>query len=442
LSLFVYFKKSEKKFLVLSGFFLGLSVITKYVANVLFVYFFLIFLLEYVFYARDKIPIVKYLKQALADYAILFATALATAFVFFPATWIDFSKLVDATVGNDVFSSTWPLFAGVIGLITLDILIFKTRFSSLVFGFLAARRRILAAIFGAVFLLFSAFVFFHVYVGLSVFDLQEIIASPKGIGEGGIFQNFGGALSADFFSLLFSVSPLVLFFILFAAIFLLWEKELKRDSIIVTYIIIFILMYYVGSAINEVVTIVRYQIMVYPLIFVMAAVGASRFLDIEKIKKYVALPAAYAVSIIVLLASLFIVKPHYLAYASEIMPKNFIVNLKGMGEGSIEAAHFLNELPDARNMTIWSDKGAVCEAFLGKCVINFKREDLTENKIDYFVISTDRMSRSIKLSRYVKNIVDFEEIYKSDKYIFNLIISNNPNNFVRVIKAPEFPAEK
>ena len=72
LSLFVFLKNNERKFLILSGFFLGLSVITKYVANILFVYFFLIFFLEYIFYAHKNIAIGKYLKQALVNYVILF----------------------------------------------------------------------------------------------------------------------------------------------------------------------------------------------------------------------------------------------------------------------------------------------------------------------------------------------------------------------------------
>ena len=46
-----------------------------------------------------------------------------------------------------------------------------------------------------------------------------------------------------------------------------------------------------------------------------------------------------------------------------------------MGEGSIEAANYLNALPGAGEMTIWSDKGAVCEAFIGKCLIDFKDDD-------------------------------------------------------------------
>ncbi|OGI27832.1 MAG: hypothetical protein A2359_04080 [Candidatus Moranbacteria bacterium RIFOXYB1_FULL_43_19] len=437
LSLFAYLKAGERKFLLLSGFLLGLSVITKYVANILFVYFFLIYLLEYIFYAHERVPIAKYMKQALRDYAILFLTAMATAFVFFPATWVNLSLLIGATVGNKVFSSTWPLFAGVIGLLAVDILVFEARFSNVVFSFLAKHKIVIAKAAAGFFLLLAAFVFLQVYAQLSFFDLQKIIASPKGIGEGNVIQKYTGALSADVYSLMFSISPLVLVFLLFAAANFFRKKELKRDSIIAVYIILFIFIFYLGAAVNKVITTVRYQIMVYPLIFVVAAIGASQFLEIKKVKKNVPLLTVYVASAMVLLASLFIVKPHFLAYASEILPKNFIVNLKGMGEGSYEAASYLNNLPNARELVIWSDKGAVCEAFVGKCATDFKREKFKEDKFDFFVLSTDRKSRSLKRTKHMKKEINFEKLYASKDFVYEVLINHNPNDFVKIINPPQ-----
>jgi 4-amino-4-deoxy-L-arabinose transferase-like glycosyltransferase len=438
LSFFVFLKGNERKFLILSGFFLGLSVITKYVANILLVYFFLVFFLEYIFHAHKEIAIGKYLKQSLASYAILFLTTMVTAFVFFPATWIRFSTLINATVGNEVFSSTWPLFAGIIFLVAADTFLLKSKFSKIVFDFLAKYRGMIAKGFAALFLAFSAFVFLHVYAHLHIFDLQAIIASPKGIGTGDILWKYGGALTADIYSLLFSVSPFILILILFAAGNIFRKKEMQRDTITALYILIFLFIYYLGSAVNSVVTTVRYQIMTYPLIFLVAAIGIVQLLEREKIKKYVSSAAVYAVTMIILLGSLFIVRPNFLAYASEILPSNFIVNLKGMGEGSFEAASYLNSLPGVHEATIWSDKGAVCEAYEGKCFIDFKKTTFLQNKIDYFVVSTDRRSRSLKMSKSIKDIADFEQIYKSDNSVFRYIINNNPNDFVKVFKSSEF----
>ena len=435
LSLFTFLKNSEKKFLLLSGFFLGLSVITKYVANVLFIYFFLVFILEYILWAHKETGIEKYLKLALKNYAILVATAIATAFIFFPATWVKLSTLFHATIGNEVFHSTWPLFVGVIGLLALDVLAFKTKFSKILFNFLVKYRILLTRIGAIAFLAMIAFVFAHVYAGLKIFDIQAIISSPKGIGSGSIIQKYLGALSGDFYSLIFSVSPIILLFILFAAFNITRKKELERNSITAIYIIIFIFIFYLGSAVNAVVNTVRYQIMVYPLAFVLAAIGLSEILKIKNVKKFMPATAAYIFAAVLLLASLFSVKPNFLAYASEILPNSFIVNLKGMGEGSYEAATYLNSLPGAHDMTIWSDKGAVCEAFVGNCFIDFKKVSFEQNKFNYFVVSTDRKSRTLKLSTPVKKDADFAKAYKSTTNDFEVLIDNNPNNFVKVIKA-------
>lgn len=435
LSLFVFLKTDQRKYLILSGFFLGLSVITKYVANVLFVYFFLIFLLEYLFVAHQKMEIGKYLKQALVNYLILFATALVAAFLFFPATWVKFSVLFNATIGNAVFSSTWPLFAGTIALLAFDIFALKTRFSTIIFGFFVKQQKWIIRAAGALFLLLTVFVLLHVYARLSVFDLQALISSPKGIGSGNILQRYVGALSADLFSLLFSISPLVFLSLLFAVAGLFRKQALNRESSIIAYLIIFIFIFYLGSTVNDVITTVRYQIMTYPLVFVVAAIGLDQFLQTKNIHKYIPRMAAYAVAIFVLALSLFLVRPNFLAYASEILPKNFIVNLKGMGEGSYEAAAYLNSLPGAHEMTIWSDKGAVCERFVGRCFIDFRPRTFEQNKFDYFVVSTDRKSRTLKMSGSIQDKFDFKKAYGTNNPAFEIVIDNNPNDFVKVIKA-------
>ena len=435
LSLFVFLKNNERKYLLASGFFLGLSVITKYVANVLFIYFFLVFLLEYIMYAHKNMAVGAYMKLALKNYLLLFASAMATAFIFFPATWVKFSTLIHATIGNPVFASTWPLFVGVIGLLALDILGFKAKFSTIVFDFLVAKRLLLTKIAGGAFLALTAFVFLHVYGGVKLYDLQAIIASPKGIGSGNVLHKYLGALSGDLYSLVFSISPLILLAILFTVFNIFRKKELGRDSITAVYILIFIFIFYLGSAVNAVVNTVRYQIMVYPLAFTLAAIGISQFMEIPKIKKFIPVLTTYLVTILLLIASLFFIKPNFLAYASEILPNNFIVNLKGMGEGSFEAATYLNSLPGAHNMTIWSDKGAVCERFVGNCFIDFKKATFEQNKIDYFVVSTDRKSRTLKLSGAVRKDADFAKAYAANNPAFDIVIDNNPNNFVKVIKA-------
>jgi len=98
------------------------------------------------------------------------------------------------------------------------------------------------------------------------------------------------------------------------------------------------------------------------------------FSNLKKIKKNIPLPAVYLASIILLIFQSARRETELSGLRFRNLPKNFIVNLKGMGEGSFEAASYLNSLPNAHEMTIWSDKGAVCEAFAGNCFIDFKQK--------------------------------------------------------------------
>jgi len=444
LSLLNFFKSDEKKYLILSGFLLGLSVITKYVANMLFIYFFLLFFLEYIFYAHQKMEIGKYLKKTFINYFGLVAIVILTAFIFFPAAWIKFSVLWNATLGNPVFSSTWPIFVGTILFLSIDTLLLKNKILNYIFKFLIHYKKILLNLIVTVFIIFISIVFLHVFLNIQIYDIQDFISSPKGIGQdfkstdneslkemissekisglAFIVNQYIGSMTADLYSLMFSISPLILCLMLTPIFFIFRKKEIDRDLITAIYIIIFILFFYLGSAFNNVTTTVRYQIMTYPLAFIMASIGMVQLLKHIKMKENWKLPVAYVFSISILLFSLFQIKPNFLAYASEILPKDYIVNLKGMGEGSFEAGSYLNALPGAHEMTIWSDKGAVCEAFVGKCYIDFKNNTFRENNFDYFVVSTDRMSRSLKLSNGSIEDVDFNLLYSSKISIFEFII--------------------
>ena len=456
LSLLNFFKSDEKKYLILSGFLLGLSVITKYVANMLFIYFFLLFFLEYIFYAHQKMEIGKYLKKTFINYFGLVAIVILTAFIFFPATWIKFSVLWNATLGNPVFSSTWPIFVGTILFLSIDTLLLKNKILNYIFKFLIHYKKILLNLIVTVFIIFISIVFLHVFLNIQIYDIQDFISSPKGIGQdfkstdneslkemissekisglAFIVNQYIGSMTADLYSLMFSISPLILCLMLTPIFFIFRKKEIDRDLITAIYIIIFILFFYLGSAFNNVTTTVRYQIMTYPLAFIMASIGMVQLLKHIKMKENWKLPVAYVFSISILLFSLFQIKPNFLAYASEILPKDYIVNLKGMGEGSFEAGSYLNALPGAHEMTIWSDKGAVCEAFVGKCYIDFKNNTFRENNFDYFVVSTDRMSRSLKMSNGSIEDVDFNSLYSSKNSNFEFIIGGREINFVKVIK--------
>jgi hypothetical protein len=89
--------------------------------------------------------------------------------------------------------------------------------------------------------------------------------------------------------------------------------------------------------------------------------------------------------------------------------------------------------PNPEQLTIWSDKGAVCAVFTGKCVIGFTNKRIKGIHFDYVVVSSGRKSRTLKLAGKASEIIDFKKAYALEDTALTITIGNRPNNFVKVI---------
>lgn len=429
LSYFVSCKSDDRKYLYISGVFLGLSLLTKYVANILYVFFFLLPFIEYIFVER-KPEITSYLKKSLLNYIILVAISMAVFFVLFPATWVSPSLLLKGTFLSKAFESTWPLFAGVVAFIALDMLIIKNKITKNILDIIYKYKILLINIFTGAFIAIIFIAISETYFGMRFFDILGMITSPKGIGGDPI-----SAILADFYGLIFGIHPLIFIAFLFG-IFSLFQKNNKEYSYnvkIIFYLMLFILFYYAASTINNVVATVRYQIILYPFAFIISALGLAQILELltKKIKREIFQILLVGAIIIILTASLISIRPFYFSYASDILPKNYILNIKDMGDGSYEAAGFLNNLPDAKNINIWSDKGAVCEEFIGECTIGFQQSDLRNSRFDYFIVSAGRKSKTIKTD--ATHLIDFPIAYSTEEYVKKITIGNRDSNYVKIV---------
>lgn len=444
LGYFIFLKNKEKKYILFSGLFLGLALLTKYIANVLIIYYFIIIFLEYIFLRDRKISISEYFKKNFLAYGALIFVSIAVFAVLFPATWRKPIMILEGTLLSKAFKTTWPIFLGLLILILAENLLNAGRITRLVMEKISAKKEWLVKISSSIFLIICIFVLANTYGGMKIYNFESILASPKaGVDMAANLRGFGSNFFADFYALLFGLIPAVFLFFLFAIINIFNKDNWTKDQAKITlYFLFFIIVYYGASSVNGIGATVRYQIVLYPLASIIAAIGLYQFINIERIKKY--LPFELVCLFIMALSffSLLSVKPFYFAYASDLLPKKYILNLKGMGDGSYEAGQLLNSFPDAENLTIWSDKGAVCESFIGKCVIGFDKKDFLANKFDYFVPSTDRRSRSLKMFGPVSNFVDFKEVYATDKYVKKITIGQRPENFVKIIKTESLESQK
>lgn len=445
ISYFVYKKENKYPYLYLCGIFLGLSLLTKYVANILFVFFLGLIFLEYILNKDEKNSIRDFLRRSLIDYAKMTLFALITFCVLFPATWVEPEMILRGTFLSQAFESTWYLFVGLVGLILMDMFFVKNKITGWILDKIAAYKTAITRIGAVLFLALAFFAFINVYSGMKIYDFEAILASPKSSGSAGFrLDVFLGKFFSDFYPLLFGLTPMALIFFFFSVGTNLKKKIFQRKNIIVFYLTLFIIFYYIASSVNGVGATVRYQVILFPLASIIAALGLYNFINLKRVKKYLSFPLAAIFAIVISATSLYFVRPDYFAYASFLLPKQYVLNLKGMGDGGYEAAQYLNALPDSDKLTIWTDKGAVCESFRGRCITGFNKKDVIGVPFDYFVATADRKKRSLSMSRPLKNYFDFEKLYDetNQNFVFKISVGNRASNFLRIVKADEIIVNK
>jgi 4-amino-4-deoxy-L-arabinose transferase-like glycosyltransferase len=440
ISYLVHQKNQEKKYVYLAGLFLGLSLLTKYVANILYVYFFALLILDYIFIYKSNLDIRDYFKKASINYLIMAGVSCLTFFVLFPATWVNPKLVLNGTIYSKAFKSTWKLFAGFWVMFGFFVFLNKGKMASQFFMYLTRRREQMVKIACLLFLAIIAATVANTYFHMKIWNFESILASPKS-SNGAKFdvKIFIGRIMADTYSLIFGLTPLVFIFFLFALVktfFVKCKDEFKSSTIV--YFIIFIFLYYIASTVNQVSATVRYQIVCYPLASIVAAIGLYECFKMDyfaNFRKIFTDIFIYLAVILISASSLFFIKPFYFTYASGFLPNQYVVNFKDMGDGSYEAAQYLNNLQNARELTIWSDKGAVCESFIGRCLISYTRKDVENVHFDYFVTSLGRKSKSMKMGTILKNTYDFNKLYSTESYEYKVILGERNNNFVKVLSA-------
>jgi len=444
LSFLIYQKENNRKFLYLGGFLLGLALVDKYIANILFPFFFGLIFLKYI--SDDEAHRAEdYFKKSFADYGLLILVCAATIFVFFPAAWVKPKTLLDVTIFSKAFYGTWRAFFTLVILAAADIYLLKSWLLGTLCDWIKTHRKWLFRTVYAIALFLIAFVLLNTYSGMKIFDFQSVF-SFQTFELANINLRFGEPLVimlSSFFPLIFSLIPAVAFLFIFAVVRSGMSRMKKNESTHVFYLLLFILFYYLGSAVSGVSPTVRYQIVLYPLVSIIAAVGLSHLLYMKSLKKYLSPAHSFFIILLMLFAasifSLKSIQPFYLSYASDLLPKKYVLNLRDMGDGSWEAAQYLNSLPDAKNLKVWSDKGGVCEAFVGTCSDSLKQSNL-KTEFDYFVITAGREAKSVymgnKRAAELNNSIKIDNLYlEANPYVFRLDIDGRSGNFVKVIKA-------
>ncbi len=442
LSYLIFQKRGSFRYLIFSGIFLGLALLTKYVSNILFVFFIGLIFLEYLYHDKQAlVPFTEYLKRSLKHLALLAFTALTTFYVLFPAVWVKPYKVITSTILSQAFEKVAPLFAVLLTLILIDQWWNKARFTTTIMDLVNrhGKRAIALTIAGAFFTSLLVTVL-NTWSGMSLYHFSELLSSPKTIAGR---SDFIGIYLTNFYPFIFGVTPVV-FALLFLAPLLFLRKHWHESTALRTsfYLIIFILLYYLGTTVNNVAAIVRYQIILFPLAAIIAGITLEYILaHLHRRFKNADLPTpVLAALLLTFFGTLTMLStPFPLSYASSFLSANYHTDVKDMGAGSYEAAQYLNSLPDAKNMFIWTDKDGVCKFFVGRCSSGQNYMMLREKGLDYIVASAGRKSRTSKMmaSDIANNrpgLIRFDQYYDRTNPVFQVSVNERPAHYVKVFR--------
>jgi len=435
LTYLVFLEKKTLRTLVFSGIFLGLALLTKYVANFLIVFFFGYIFLRYIT-QKNNLPFREYFKQSFLTFLVWLGIGLATLYLLLPALWLKPGQLFTSTILSQAFEKVAPLFLVMVSLILLDQYWLRSRLmTGLMDTATRFKREIMQSILG-VFGILVLFVVGNSMFGMPVINFMEILASPKSIYQ---LSDRVVIFLTNFYPLFLGVPSVVLL----GAFIALFPRQ-KSDilSRLILAIVTFILLYSFASAINQVVLINRYQIILYPLIGILSGIGlmtATEFL-VSRFSFVRALPHPYSIALGFLLfisVTILAHTPFPLSFSSSLLPRAYTTDIKDMGSGSYEAAEYLNNLPDAKNLAIWTDKRGVCKFFIGTCTDGFDFASLPEGGLDYVVISAGRESRTDRMMRnpYLLNdvgLVRYDTYYEQFQPLWELLINGREAQFVRI----------
>lgn len=440
-----YLAKNSKKLLMISAFLLALALLTKYTANILFIFFFCLIFLEYAInrakYSTESF--LGYIKQKLADFGLLSFLSLAFFYVLYPAVWEKPDRVLLGTILSQPFEPILPYFFGIILFTLLDTFILKGFFFARIINFFIRFRKGSATAIALVFIFSVTAVFLNIYGGMHYLNFEEILSSPKtSYRDAGFF----GMYLTNFYPLIFGISPLALISLLIFLSMQIFSKNpfTTKNSQLVLSSIIFILFYYAGSTYSHVASTIRYQIIAYPTILFASGLALASLIQnaatakwmLQKKLANISYPITSSIVIALLGLSLYSTAPSYMSYASGLLPQKYFIDVKDMGEGSYEAAMYLNSLPDPKNLAIWTDKKGVCSFFKGRCFTAIDSTFFRTTELDYFVASSGRKNRTNNMtSSKASMIVDFKKVYETQDLDYKIELDERPGNFVKIIKA-------
>jgi len=429
LAFLLFLKDGGKKDAILASVFLGLSFLTKYTGIILIPFFFLAGALHFWFQYEKNLER-SLLKKKIINFLIAYIGIIFGSLVVFslmmPAVLIHPKFLFQGTID---FKGMMPIFLFIIAasvIIFLDALFFKSAFIDFILKKILFLKKIAFKSIYLFLLCLIFLVFINWSFGNNFLGINNI---PFDSNRSALFVQLPlwKKMLLEFYPFTFSLTPLVFFSILF-----FWTKSVfkKSEDFFPFIISLYILVFFLGVIRQNLFANIRYGIIMHPIMMTLAALGIYEFSIFFGKRKYVN-GIIWVITVFACSISIWLIKPYYFNYTNDLLPKNKIIT-GAWGYGGYEAAAYLNALPNAKNLRVWSDYEGFCSFFSGKCVristaINYKEE--FPKSVDYFVSSRRGNITNENVWRYLK-----KNLVLQKQPVWELIIGGRPENFVRIFK--------
>ncbi|KKR22160.1 MAG: Glycosyl transferase, family 39 [Candidatus Moranbacteria bacterium GW2011_GWA2_39_41] len=432
-------KHNQKKFVFLTALFVGLTMLSKYTANILLPFFFFNIFFYYLFICEKytQAEIKKYFVSQIFNLAIIVAGALAVIAIFLPAIIIKPIYLYRLTLGFGAMQSIVWTITIVSIIFLLDQFIFRSTLSLWLKKysqtFITISKIVLALVFSIfVILLVGRNVVQHWQLFEMVpFDVKEL----KYIDDYGYSITLWEKFLFEFNPLVFSITPIALLAVLFVWLKTFFTKK-SSEAFLVISATSFILIYYTASVIIGITSIVRYSIILYPMIAFLGGIGLWQISQKIKIKNVLNLNIAITLILIIFSSAIvFSIKPFYFNYTGSLLPKKDLIS-DAWGYGGYEAAQYLNALPNAKNITIWADYYGVCEFFVGRCITDYNLET-GQYSLDYLALTRRGQIRYLQNNaKWLEKETGIKvaEDYNDPNPVWKIEIGNRPDNFIKIMK--------
>lgn len=431
-------KSGRRQDIVMTVLFTTLALLSKYTALILFPAFALALCIRFIASPKDDSAdsVAASLKTGILQLAGIATASTAFVLALVPAFLLDRKYLAEylATVPDKevllfVFA---PLALVLLG----DVFLFRSRF--LLFCRAAIHRiapflRIIALF--VLLLLVAVIAARYLFPGWSIytipFDIKDLTDARYHSSVPNVFEAF----FLEWNAVLFSLPPILLVSLVLLALFGLRKKPLSETPTLLT-LTLFALGFTLILIHSNILATARYTIMLFPVLAILGAFGLAEVARLRETREKEWRPAIAIFAITASILSLVAIHPFYANYANTLLPKQALI-ADAWGYGGYEAARYLNALPDAEGLTVWSDYYGVCEFFVGDCLTAYTF-DRNEIRPDYYVLT--RRGEARYMSRFDRwerlSGLTAHRYYRQTAIlpVWSLEIDDRPGNYVKVFR--------